>query len=142
MIYVGIDIAKETHVAAAMSTDGVVLLEPFAFQNDHEGFKLLKSKLDTLNGNILIGLESTAHYAENVIFFLHSQQFKLAVINPVQTAAMRKTGIRKTKTDKVDSLLIAFIWGSPQLHKKSGIVFYYRIRLCLAASSDKKVQRN
>ena len=106
MIYVGIDIAKETHVAAAMSTDGVVLLEPFAFQNDHEGFKLLKSKLDTLNGNILIGLESTAHYAENVIFFLHSQRFKLAVINPVQTAAMRKTGIRKTKTDKVDSLLI------------------------------------
>ena len=106
MIYVGIDIAKETHVAAAMSTDGVVLLEPFAFQNDHEGFKLLKSKLDTLKGDILIGLESTAHYAENVIFFLHSQHFKLAVINPVQTAAMRKTGIRKTKTDKVDSLLI------------------------------------
>ena len=106
MIYVGIDIAKETHVAAAMSTDGVVLLEPFAFQNDHEGFKLLKSKLDSLKGDILVGLESTAHYAENVIFFLHSQHYKLAVINPVQTAAMRKTGIRKTKTDKVDSLLI------------------------------------
>ena len=106
MIYVGIDIAKETHVAAAMSTDGVVLLEPFAFQNDHEGFKLLKAKLDSLKGDILVGLESTAHYAENVIFFLHSQHYKLAVINPVQTAAMRKTGIRKTKTDKVDSLLI------------------------------------
>jgi len=106
MIYVGIDIAKETHVAAAVNADGVVLIEPFAFQNDHEGFKLLKSKLDTLKGNILIGLESTAHYAENVIFFLHSQHYNLAVINPVQTAAMRKTGIRKTKTDKVDSLLI------------------------------------
>lgn len=106
MIYVGIDIAKETHVAAAMNADGVILIEPFAFQNDHEGFKLLKSKIDTLKGNILIGLESTAHYAENVIFFLHSQHYNLAVINPVQTAAMRKTGIRKTKTDKVDSLLI------------------------------------
>ena len=106
MIYVGIDIAKETHVAAAMNADGVILIEPFAFQNDHEGFKLLKSKLDTLKGDILIGLESTAHYAENVIFFLHSQHYDLAVINPVQTAAMRKTGIRKTKTDKVDSLLI------------------------------------
>ena len=106
MIYVGIDIAKETHVAAAMDTNGVILLEPFAFQNDHEGFKLLKAKLDSLNGDILVGLESTAHYAENVIFFLHSQHYKLAVINPVQTAAMRKTGIRKTKTDKVDSLLI------------------------------------
>ena len=107
MIYVGIDVAKETHVAAAMNTDGVVLLEPFAFQNDHEGFQLLKGKLETLDKNdLLIGLESTAHYAENLIFFLHAQGYRLAVINPVQTAAVRKTGIRKTKTDKIDSLLI------------------------------------
>ena len=107
MIYVGIDIAKETHVAAAVDSDGVSIIEPFSFTNNHEGFKLLKSKLDTLDkSNLLIGLESTAHYAENVIFFLHGCGFDLAVINPVQTAAMRKTGIRKTKTDKVDSLLI------------------------------------
>lgn len=107
MIYVGIDIAKETHVAAAVDSDGVIIIEPFSFTNNHEGFKLLKSKLDTLEkSNLLIGLESTAHYAENVIFFLHGCGFDLAVINPVQAAAMRKTGIRKTKTDKVDSLLI------------------------------------
>lgn len=107
VIYVGIDVAKETHVAAAMDSDGVVLLAPFAFQNDHEGFQLLKAKLETLDKNdLLIGLESTAHYAENLIFFLHAQGYRLAVINPVQTAAMRKTGIRKTKTDKIDSLLI------------------------------------
>lgn len=107
MIYVGIDIAKETHVAAAVDSNGVIIIEPFSFKNNHEGFKLLKSKLDTLNkSDLLIGLESTAHYAENVIFFLHRLDFKIAVINPVQTAAMRKTGIRKTKTDKVDSLLI------------------------------------
>ena len=107
MIYVGIDIAKETHVAAAVNTDGVILLEPFAFQNNHDGFQLLKTNLDSLNKNdLIIGLESTAHYAENVIFFLHSLGYKLAVINPVQTAAVRKTGIRKTKTDKIDSLLI------------------------------------
>ena len=107
MIYVGIDIAKETHFAAAVGSDGVIIIEPFSFTNDHEGFKLLRSKLDTLDrANLLIGLESTAHYAENVIFFLHGCGFELAVINPVQTAAMRKTSIRKTKTDKVDSLLI------------------------------------
>ena len=101
------DVAKETHVAAAMDSDGVVLLDPFAFQNDHEGFQLLKAKLETLDKNdLLIGLESTAHYAENLIFFLHAQGYRLAVINPVQTAAVRKTGIRKTKTDKIDSLLI------------------------------------
>lgn len=110
MIYVGIDIAKETHVAAAMSADGVIVIDPFSFSNNHEGFKLLKSKLETLDKNdVLVGLESTAHYAENAIFFLHSSGFKLAVINPVQTAAMRETGIRKTKTDKIDSLLICKI---------------------------------
>ncbi len=107
MIYVGIDIAKETHVAAAVNTDGVIQLEPFAFQNNHDGFQLLKTNLETLNKNdLIIGLESTAHYAENVIFFLHSLGYRLAVINPVQTAAVRKTGIRKTKNDKIDSLLI------------------------------------
>lgn len=107
MIYVGIDIAKETHVAAVMNADGVILIEPFPFANNHEGFKLLKTKLATLDKeSVLVGLESTAHYAENVIFFLHSLGFNLAVINPIQTAAMRKTGLRKTKTDKIDSLLI------------------------------------
>ena len=107
MIYVGIDVAKETHVAAAMDSDGVVMLDSFVFQNDHDGFQLLKTKLETLDKNdLLIGLESTAHYAENLIFFLHAQDYRLAVINPVQTAAVRKTGIRKTKTDKIDSWLI------------------------------------
>lgn len=35
------------------------------------------------------------------MIFLHGCEFELAVINLVQTAAMRKTGIRKTQTDKV-----------------------------------------
>ncbi|MDE6132137.1 MAG: IS110 family transposase, partial [Oscillospiraceae bacterium] len=98
---------KGNSVAAAVDQDGVIIIEPFPFANNHEGFKLLKYKLDTLDKtNLLIGLESTAYYAENVIFSLNGCGFELAVTNPVQTAAMRKTGIRKTKTDKVDSLLI------------------------------------
>ena len=31
MIYVGIDIAKLTHYAAIMNSDGEVLVEPFSF---------------------------------------------------------------------------------------------------------------
>ena len=42
MIYVGIDIVKETHVAAAVDSDGVIVIEHFSFSNNHEGFKLLK----------------------------------------------------------------------------------------------------
>lgn len=44
VIYVGVDIAKGTHVAVSIDTNAVVLFEPFVFQNDHEGFQLLKAE--------------------------------------------------------------------------------------------------
>jgi len=107
MIYVGIDIAKQKHFAAVMTADGEVVCDPFGFNNDAEGFKLLLSKISHLDrSNLLIGLESTAHYGENLICYLYDLGFKIVVINPIQTAALRKTGIRKTKTDKLDTLII------------------------------------
>ena len=45
MIYVGIDVAKTTHYAAAADSDGVVLVEPFAFDNDAPGFSKLISQI-------------------------------------------------------------------------------------------------
>ena len=36
MIYVGIDIAKQKHFAAATTADGEVLIPPFGFSNDAE----------------------------------------------------------------------------------------------------------
>ena len=41
MIYVGIDIAKLNHFASAISSDGEILIEPFKFTNDNDGFQLL-----------------------------------------------------------------------------------------------------
>ncbi len=46
MICVGIDIAKLNHFASVVSSDGEVLVEPFKFSNDSEGFRCLSSKLD------------------------------------------------------------------------------------------------
>ena len=108
MIYVGIDIAKLNHFAAAISSDGEILIEPFKFTNDYDGFYLLLSKLAPLDQNsIIIGLESTAHYGDNLVRFLISQAFKVCVLNPIQTSSMRKNNVRKTKTDKVDTFVIA-----------------------------------
>ena len=108
MIYVGIDIAKLNHFASAIDSDGVVLIEPFEFLNDNDGFYMLLSKLSSFEkDSIIIGLESTAHYSNNLVSFLISKGFHVCVINPIQTAALRKNNIRKTKTDKVDALLIA-----------------------------------
>ncbi len=38
MIYVGVDIAKLNHFASAISSDGEVLIEPFKFTKDADGF--------------------------------------------------------------------------------------------------------
>lgn len=108
MIYVGIDIAKLNHYASAIDSDGVVLIEPFEFLNDNEGFYTLLSKLNSFElDDIIIGLESTAHYGNNPVSFLVTKGLHVCVINPIQTATLWKNNIRKTKTDKVDTLVIA-----------------------------------
>lgn len=107
MIYVGIDIAKLNHFATAISSDGEVLLEPFKFTNDNDGFCLLASKLNSFEKDqLIIGLESTAHYGNNLLMFLVPKGYNVCLINPIQTAQMRKKNIRKTKTDKVDTIVI------------------------------------
>lgn len=108
MIYVGIDIVKLNHAAAALSPDGEVVIDPFQFSNDKDGFSLLLSRLEPFEkDSLLLGLESTAHYGENLVEFLVSNGFRVCMINPIQTATMRKNRIRKTKTDKVDTIVIA-----------------------------------
>jgi transposase len=110
MIYVGIDIAKLNHFASAISSDGEILMEPFKFTNDGDGFQLLVSKLDLLeprSDSLIIGLESTAHYGDNLVRYLVACDFKVCVLNPIKTSTMRKNNIRKTKTDKVDTYIIA-----------------------------------
>lgn len=107
MIYVGIDIAKNTHWASAMNSDGEILFEPFSFQNNNEGFQKFISKLSTFDKQkMLIGLESTAHYGENIISYLFNLDYKIGIINPIQTSNLRKSNIRKTKNDKVDTFII------------------------------------
>lgn len=108
MIYIGIDIAKFNHFAAAISSEGEILIEPFKFTNDYDGFYLLLSKLAPLDHNsIIIGLESMTHYGDNLIRFLISKDFKVCVLNPIKASAIRKNNVRKMKTDKVDTFVIA-----------------------------------
>ena len=107
MIYVGIDIAKLNHFASAISSDGEILMEPFQFSNDADGFQLLISKLDSFDkDSLIIGLESTAHYGDNLVRYLVASFYKVCVLNPIKTSSMRKNNIRKTKTDKVDTYII------------------------------------
>jgi transposase len=108
MFYCGIDIAKNKHYACIVDSNGKEFVSAFEFNNSREGFNLFLSKLKDIDlSNTLFGMESTGHYGENLISFLNSKGFKIGIINPIQTNALRKMNIRKTKTDKVDTYLIA-----------------------------------
>ncbi len=127
MIFVGIDIAKTNHFASAIDSDGVVLLEPFEFFNDNDGFSMLYFKLSKFRkDSIIIGLESTAHYSNNLLFFLVSKGYNVCLINPIQTSCLRKNNIRKAKTDKVDTFTIAKVVA---LMKQPRFIKFYDIEL-------------
>ena len=100
MIYVGIDIAKLNHFASAISSDGVELMKPFKFTNDGDGFQMLDSRLTALSyedDSIIIGLESTAHYGDNLVRYLVACNYNVCVLNPIKTSVMRKDNIARPR---------------------------------------------
>ena len=124
MIYVGIDIAKLNHFASVVSSDGEVLVEPFQFSNDFEGFRCLSLVLDKYDRDqLLIGLESTAHYGNNLVEFLVAKGYRFCVLNPILTSDTRKRNIRNVKTDKVDTFAIArtLMQGEHRLFEKQDL---------------------
>ena len=109
MYYIGFDIAKENHYASIANSNGEVIQEAFLVKNSINGFNFFMDKLEEKNISIsdcLVGMESTGHYGENLIQFLHNKGFNIGIINPIQTDALRNSNIRKTKTDKIDTYLI------------------------------------
>ena len=109
MFLLGIDIAKLNHVASCIdSSTNEVIFSNFKFKNDFKGFSALLNKIKSFDTkNLIIGLESTSHYGENLINFLFRHDFKVTLINPLQTSHLRKANIRDAKNDNLDSLNIA-----------------------------------
>lgn len=111
MIYMGIDIGKNTHVASLIDENAKPLFRAFSFSNTTDGATSLLEKLSThINDKtgVEIGMEATGHYWLSLYSFLVEQGFVVHVVNPIQTDGWRKgTEIRKRKTDIIDSVLIA-----------------------------------
>ena len=111
MLFVGIDIGKNNHVASMMDEYGKVVFKAFSFSNTTDGGNALFSKLSSYSSNpsdFEIGMEATGHYWLSIYSFLFEKGFLLHVINPIQTDGWRKgTEIRKRKNDTIDSVLIA-----------------------------------
>lgn len=105
MLYVGIDIAKEIHEASLINEQGKLQGRSIRFSNTLADFQRFLEWLpkDTLE----MAMEATGHYWLPLYDFLKDQGYEVTVLNPLQTEAHRRGQIRKTKTDKKDSFIIA-----------------------------------
>lgn len=111
MVFVGVDIAKRSHVLSAVDEDGSCRIESFGFANTGAGFAKLLKRFEgagVSRDGCLIGMEATGPYWIALFDFLTSRGFEACVINPIQTDAFRDVwSMRKVKTDAIDAALIA-----------------------------------
>jgi transposase len=98
--YTGIDLSKQTFDASITTDKGV---EAKKFSNDEQGFcKLLK----LLPTQAHVVMEASGPYYYRLAFFLHQQQIRLSVINPLVIKRFCQMRMIRTKTDKKDAAMI------------------------------------
>ena len=113
-LVVGIDIAKETHVAQATNFRGVVLTNRnLSFTNTHEGFEKVKQWMEALQqkhrlNSLIIGMEPTGHYSNNLANWLAGKGLSVVFVNPATTKRNKENRDNcPSKSDPKDALVIA-----------------------------------
>jgi len=109
MFFGGIDVAKHRHEVCLTDGDGNLVLQ-MNVNNSHSGLdKLFRNlqRLDVKPADAQFCLEATGHYWLALYHHLTEVGYKVHVINPIQSDALRNLYVRKTKTDRKDALLLA-----------------------------------
>lgn len=107
MYNVGIDGSKHHHDVVVIDAEGEVVIHPIRFSNIYRGLTHLLTKLQTLHAPVRIVMEATGHYWLPLYKALTDRELAVSFFNPFQIKAYRQIGLRKTKTDAVDSFWIA-----------------------------------
>ena len=110
MNYLGIDVSKSTSRYVLLDNDGEKSAKAFTLDNNQQSFTQLLSRLKELNlqpESLLIGIEATGIWWENLYCFMTEEKFKVIVLNPHQTNKFREALRLKAKTDDIDAYVIA-----------------------------------
>ena len=116
-LYVGIDVSSKSNVAYLMLSNGNKHSN-FPFSNSHDGsVQLVKRILSALTSHsldtVLIGLEATSVYGDNLVYFLREDALlapfnrKIHVLNPKQVNKFKEAYNDLPKNDYVDAFVIA-----------------------------------
>ena len=104
-LYVGIDVAAETFVAAWLAPGGQPGT-PFAGEQTPTGFAALQRRLQATGSPpvaTLVVLEATGNYWVALAVALHEAGYQVAVVNPRQAHHCFRARLRRAKTDARDA---------------------------------------
>jgi len=105
-IVVGIDISKHKFDAAYRVVDQK--WQRATFDNSLQGFKnLIKWFAEKQIKKCHIVMEATGRYGEDLANFLYVSGHDISVVNPAQIKYYGRSLLKRAKTDKIDSQLIA-----------------------------------
>lgn len=107
MISVGIDVSKGKSTVCILKPYGEIVCKPFHITHTQKDLSELSSLLFKLNDEIKIVMEATGIYHLPVLTYLQEEGFFVSVINPYLMKNYRNESLRKAKTDKIDSRVIA-----------------------------------
>lgn len=108
---VAIDAAKFVNTAMICTIYGDILQEPFEFDGSKTGYRLMKRHIETTCEaysltQVIVGIETTAHYYEDLVRQCMDEGYFVRVLNAATTARERETVLNYTKTDRVDLMAI------------------------------------
>ena len=122
IIYVGIDISKDKFDYAAIDTQGT-LLNKDSLPMNRDGFNNLGHLFKQFD-SVCVGFESTGTYHINMLTFLLCLTDDVHLLNPALVKKFADAAsLRRTKTDAVDSLVIAkfLVHRKDEIHSVSEI---------------------
>src|SRR6266700_1897058 len=107
---VGIDIGMESCTMSCLTMDKRQLIKATSFANALQGFDWLFERLDGLGvarKQILVGLEATSRYGENLLQALLKRGYQICLLHPAQMHAFAQQRGLRAKTDQLDAVTIA-----------------------------------
>jgi transposase len=106
MRFAGIDIGAEQHVVAVVDDTGATVTKSTTFGEDAGGYERCRSTLGDPK-EVLVAMEATGHYWQNLFAVLAGHGYSIALLNPLRTSRFAGEDLARTKTDVIDAMGIA-----------------------------------
>lgn len=112
-LIIGIDVAKDKHVARAQDDRGIEFGKRLIFENRIHGFQKLvdwvehhKNQHD--KNHVILGVEPTGHFWFSLAYFLKAKGYDFVVVNPMHVKKSKELDDNSpTKNDTKDARVIA-----------------------------------